>query len=214
MSGITESALANRLRPYWLADTARGNYASTTPIQIGVLADWGTVVYGRKINLINDGVTAIVEQSADDSTQVDVTLTATGGSYDIGDGYNGTIVAGTTEQMLYFTTARSFDITGVSAYCEENDVTINIYATNGTYPDIVMYHDSTWTITTHDPSTNDEIETYTSLESNSFSYGLTTYVSVTGPGELFHSEVVAGVNGVMAIGYGLSGMINVGGGGE
>jgi hypothetical protein len=129
--------------------------------------------------------------------------------YDIGDGFNGTIAAGETMQMLFFTNVRQFSINFITAYCHENEATLNIYANNGTYPDIVLVHDASgvWTITIQDYGSGSTIETHTDgFASDYFMYTAINAVNILFRGEVFKTEIVAGSNDLSKFGYGLTGV--------
>jgi hypothetical protein len=131
--------------------------------------------------------------------------------YDIGDGYNGTITAATTQQMLYFTTVTRFKIVKVSAYCAESDNTIQIFATNGAYANIKIIRDAlgAWSVEVNNPTTGANIVTYSCGSSNGFVKTLTGtgIVLVTPIGVLFHTQVDAGAVGINAIAYGIGGSL-------
>jgi hypothetical protein len=150
MSGIKESELANRLRPYWLNDTARGSYSTDVPVQIGVRDNGGTVYYAQTINLIGDGVTFDIATNPDDDTQVDVTITAAGGSssYDYGDGLKQVISNGAVMQFYYQPVLRAFDLGQIRCYSPDTDgITFEIKR-NGTAVVTVVRASSAWTVNT------------------------------------------------------------------
>lgn len=128
-------------------------------------------------------------------------------AYDFGDGYNGIIAANTTVQMLYLTTVRPFKINRLTCATAGLDVTLRIFANNGTYPDITIYHasDSTWTTTLRNPTTGNILQTISAAASNNLLVLLTgsSVVGVPTVGTVFHTEIATGNNSVSALAYGI-----------
>jgi hypothetical protein len=132
-------------------------------------------------------------------------------AYDIGDGLNDGIAASTTQQMLYFTTASRFKIIGCTAFSAESDVTIKIYATNGTYANLEIVRNAlgTWEANVYNPTTGALIVGYTGASSDYFVKSFTSagYILVTPIGSLFHSEIVVGAVPLTSVGYGIRGSL-------
>lgn len=120
-------------------------------------------------------------------------LTVAFAPYDVLDGFNGSIFAGVTQEMLYGVTARAWTIHTVNLYCPDSDVTL-LLDVNGSTVITATRAAGDWTINGASAGSGDTVS----------DFALASPVSISGAGLTFRTAIVA--DGTIArLGYGFGG---------